>query len=276
MTDLPKFEGRPLINVPETIPTANFLQGEFGEAVHNAVVKKYGSFDPIKRISGFSDGVVKGLNSFYAVAVQEVIAPQGLQVATPADLERVLRTDALELRGHNYEDSALVLRSEGSPNAYLAKDLAKQIRANQNLKFPVMIPLTGLALREDSQSDYRLAFDLKDGAEVIYSKILNKNTNQFSSENVDEKTGLPTKLGSGDRTLYTRDSGLSGFFLDGDLGLDSDSEHLAGSSSDGRVVVASSGAAAQDFLAEIEKKYQTQRAELDARKEKALAVLRGE
>ena len=273
MTDLPKFEGRPLIKVPETIPTANFLQGEFGEAVNNAVVEKYGSFDPIKRISGFSDGVVKGSNPFYAVAVQEVIAPQGLRVATPVDLEKVLKIGALELRGQ-YEDSALVLRSEDSPNAYLAKDLAKQIRANQDLKFPIMIPLNGLALREDSKSDYGLAFDLKDGADVIYSKILNKNTNQFSSENIDEKTGLPTKLGGEDRTFYTRDSGLSRFYLYRGLDLDSYGSLLAYSDSCGRVVVVNSGAA-QDFLAEIEQEYQTQRAKLEIRKEKAIAVLKG-
>jgi hypothetical protein len=32
-TNLPKFNGKPLIEIPAFIPSANFLEGDFGQAV---------------------------------------------------------------------------------------------------------------------------------------------------------------------------------------------------------------------------------------------------
>ena len=40
---------------------------------------------------------MKGSDSFYVVAVNEVIRPEGLGTANQADLERVLRTNAFTL-----------------------------------------------------------------------------------------------------------------------------------------------------------------------------------
>ena len=75
---LPQFRGKPLIIIPNEIPQADFLGGEFGEAVHKQVQGKYGKFQAIKKI-GYIDGVVKGSNSPYVVAVNEVISSEGLR-----------------------------------------------------------------------------------------------------------------------------------------------------------------------------------------------------
>jgi hypothetical protein len=69
---------------------------------------------------------------------------------------------------------------------------------------------------------------------------MNKSGN-FNSEDVDEKTGLPRQTGNDNRTLYTKDSGLSRLCLGRILSLYSDWGGLADSDDGGRVVVVSEG-----------------------------------
>lgn len=263
-TELPQFAGKPLIEIPREIPQADFLEGDFGKAVDGEVQGKYGKFQAINKVR-YSNGTVKGSTHFYVVAVNEVIRHEGLRTASQADLERVLRTNAFDLRGV-YEDSALVLRTENSPNEYLAKHLMKQVKAlNPKSKMPVMIPLNSLELVEDSDSSYGLAFKLRDDAEIVYAPILNKSNGNFSSEDIDGKTGLPIKLdSSGNRGLYTTSSGLSRLYLDRFLSLYSRSEDLAYSNDDGRVVIVSSEGASQFFLNEHLTKLQKSLAEANA------------
>ncbi|MEM5782064.1 MAG: hypothetical protein QXD43_02605 [Candidatus Aenigmatarchaeota archaeon] len=247
MTKLPKFEGRPLIEIPKSIPSINFLGGDFGKAVlqeyKQIAETDYKGADALDVLSYHND-VIEGSNPFAVVLVNKIVEKEGLRTATPADLERAIRLNkvnqqlGLNLRG-TYEDTALVLRSESEPNEYLAKNLAKQIKARQNIKFPVMVPLNGLDLVNDSNSEYDLSFKLKENTQVIHAPILNKS-GYFTSEMVDEQTGLPKQTcENGDRYLYTRDSGLSGLYLYGDLYLDSCWGGLAYSDSGGRVVVVS-------------------------------------
>ena len=100
-----------------------------------------------------------------------------------------------------------------------------------------MIPLAGLDIENDSASPYGLAFKLRENAELIEAPILNK-PGRFTSADIDPATGLPRTTGKeGDRTLYTRDSGLLRLYLGGYLGLNSDCDGLASSGGDGQVVV---------------------------------------
>ena len=237
-TQLPAFEGKPLIEVPKI----NFLVGEFGRLVDEEAKGRaradYGNA-PALSISAYRDGVVQGSNSFYAVLVNQVVSKVGLHVATPADLERALRFTGLEFRGH-YVDSGLGLKSNADPDSYLAKSLAKQLGRGRR-KRPVMLPLRGLQLAKNSNSLYGLGFRLKKDGEVIYAPILNSpNQSRFSSKDIDEKTGLPARLApQGDRVLWTRDSGLSGLYLYGGLDLYSDWNGLDDSDSGGRIAVVS-------------------------------------
>lgn len=280
-TQLPEFKGKPIVEIPADIPQANFLEGAFGKAVleeyQGRASKDYGNANPLNILS-YKDGVVKGSNPFAVALVNQIVQEAGLRTATQADLERILRADALPLRGH-YEDSALVLRSEAEPNSYLARNLYEQIKErNKKQKLPVMIPLAGLELENDQNSSYGLAFNLKEDAEIIYAPILNKEGN-FSSEDVDEKTGLPTKTGAGNRILYTRDSGLSGLYLDGDLDLGSRDDGLADSSGNGRVVLVSAGGASEKILgerlSELQKIKDAQITQIQERYKKAESILLG-
>lgn len=273
-SQLPVKEASPLIEIPEFIPQAGFLGGDDGKEIDREIGGKYEQSALQK--DSYKGGVIKGSNPFYVVAVNELLRQNGLRTATPADLERVLKTNALYLRGH-YEDSALVLRSAEDPNAYLAKDLAKQIkqRTGKQRKMPVMIPLAGLELREDQNSDYGLAFNLTDDSEIIYAPILNKGGGNFTSEDINEKTGLPKRTKrEGNRYLYTRDSGLSRLCLGGDLGLYSGNGDLAYSDVYGRVVVVSGEATSpenlqSELIEKVNSEYQAKLQELNSKRERA-------
>jgi len=261
MTKLPEFKGRPLMEIPKSIPTANVLGGDFGKAVlqeyKQTAETKYKGADVLDVLSYHND-VIEGSNPFSVVLVNQIVGQEGLRTATQADLERAIRLNkvnqelGLNLRG-TYEDTGLVLRSESEPNEYLAKDVAKQIKA-RDVKFPVMIPLNGLELVNDSKSEHDLSFKLGGNAQVIHAPILNKD-GYFTSEMVDEQTGLPKQVGeNGDRHLYTRNSGLSGLCLGRDLYLYSYWDYLADSSSGGRVaVVGDSAVNPEKYVAEINK-----------------------
>ena len=282
-TKLPQFKGKPLIEIPAFIPTIGFLEGEFGKAVleeYQGRVKADYRDASALRVLFYDNGVVVGSNPFAVVLVNGIVGEEGLRTATPADLERALKADALQLRGQ-YEDTGLVLRSEDSPNEYLARNLMAQIKArNPKAKMPAMIPLCGLELVTDNNSPHQLAFRLRDNAEIFYDlSVLNKDGN-FSSEDVDEKTGLPKKTGSnGDRHLYTRNSGLSRLYLDRGLVADSDGEDLADSDGSGRVVVVSAEGTAKNleqYMTQLQQEADRQKAEVDARFVKARVVLLSE
>lgn len=251
---LPAFKGKPLIEIPEFIPTAEFLGGDFLE-FGKAVLKEYqgrAKADyrnaPALNVLSYDHGVVKGSNPFAVVLVNQIVSGEGLRTATHADLERALKINALPLRGQ-YEDTGLVLRSEDAPNEYLAKNLMAQVRArNPNAKMPAMIFLSELELIADANSPHQLGFKLKDSARVFYDLSVLNNDGNFSSEDIDEKTGLPNKTGNnGNRHLYTRKSGLSGLYLYWNLDANSYFEHLANSNGYGRVVIVSAEGASQNF-----------------------------
>jgi len=285
-TKLPTFKGKPLIEIPEFIPQAGFLKGDFGKAFLEEYKGRVGSDykgNSNLDILHYRDNVVKGSNSFAVVLANQILSQEGLRTATQADLEKALRT-GWDLRG-TYEDTGLVLRSEEDKDYYknspLAKDLAEQVKARGisfSPKKPLMIPLIGLDL-ENAFNGYELTFKLKEDAEIYEASVLSKKGN-FNSEDIDEKTGLPRKTrSSGNRILYTRDSGLSGLGLDGGLTLGSGYESLGGSGDSGRVVVVSGEATSPeklkyDLIKRINKEYQAQLDELSSRKTEAEKAVR--
>ena len=218
----------------------SFLVGEFGQAV----LKEYegrakADYCNQKALNVLSysgeEGIVNGSNPFAAVLVNQIVQPK-LHVATQADLERILKSVSLALQGI-YEDSGLVLRSEGEPNSYLARNLYTQIKErNKKQKLPVMIPLAGLELVNDQNSPHGLAFNLKEKAEIIHAPELGHKNNGKKFQEVNER-GLPIFGKNGNRTLSTRNSGLSRLYLDRGLDLGSRGAYLADSDDGGRVVV---------------------------------------
>jgi len=228
----------------ETESQTGLLEGDFGKAFLEEYQRRMQADHKnasALNVLGYRDSVVKGSNPFAVVLANQILRQEGLRTATQADLRKALRINALDLRGF-YEDTGLVLRTEEDKdyfkNTPLAKDLAKQVKARGKSFSPknsVMIPLTGFEL-ENADNDYGLTFRLREDAEVYNAPILSEG-GRFDSEEIDERTGLPTKLGAGNRTLFTRNSGLSGLCLDDYLGLVSANGYLDNSSERGRVVV---------------------------------------
>ncbi len=246
-TRLPTFRGTPLTENPTETLQIGFLEGDFGiaflEEYQGRVKSDYKDVSALN-VLRHDSGVVKGSNSFAVVLANQILRQEGLRTATQADLEKALRIGC-DLIG-TYEDTGLVLRSEEdrdfSRNTPLAKDIGSQLRA-RGIKFspknPVMVPLTGLELA-NGDNDYGLTFRLRENAKVYEAPVLNER-GRFNSEDIDEKTGLPTKLGEGNRTLYTRDSGLSRLDLNTVLVLESYNWDLNNSLAYGRVVVVNEG-----------------------------------
>ena len=214
------------IKISGTVLHVGFLTGdpaqEFLTEYNRRVSADYGNNRELAVLAYDKErNVITGSYPLAVVLVNHILRGSGLHVATQADLECVLRAgDPLGLRD-NYEDTALVLRSEDDPNSYLAHDIATQIRERRGgeLKFPVMVPLRYFEVENDnsSKNEFGLRFKLSDDAKIVYAPILNQGGN-FSS--VDEKTGLPTETGrEGTRTLCTVESGLSWLHLGWDLDL---------------------------------------------------------
>ena len=279
MTNIPKFEGTPLI--PEIVTEAGFLRGNFSKVVlkefDERVQKDFGGNDALAVLSYNPQlDVIQGSNDYATVLLNDCdcIKNEGLATATLADCERAIRAKqpGLNFRGV-YVDPALVLTTDGEPNKYLAQKLMREVRARGHAqKMPYMIPLKGLKLVNDADAQHSLAYALRDDAEIIEAPVLCK-AGRFKSTDIDEKTGLPTKLDNeGDSHLYTRNSGLSRLYLDGSLDLNSDDGDLQDSDGGGRVVVVRRGEAAQNFESMIRQEYDRQRERLEKRYKKALAT----
>ncbi len=277
---VPKFEGTPLI--PEIVTVAGFLRGNFGKAVleefNRRVQKDFGGTVALPVLSYNPQlDVIQGSNDYATALLNDCdcIKNEGLATATLADCEQAIRANKpeLNLRGV-YVDPALVLATDGEPNEYLAQKFMREVRARGHAqKIPYMIPLKGLKLVNDADAQYGLAYAIRDGAEIIEAPILRKN-GRFKSTDIDEKTGLPTKLDDeGDRYLCARNSGLSGLCLARNLDLSSNIDDLQLSGGDGRVVVVRRGAAAQNFEAMIRQEYDRRREHWEERYKKALATL---
>jgi hypothetical protein len=286
-TRLPAFKGKPLIEIPTFIPQVGFMEGYFGKAFseeYQGRVKADYQNSSALNVLNYRNDIVSGSNPFAVVLANQILGQEGLRTATQADLEKALKVGALNLRGF-YEDTGLVLRSEEdrdySRNNALSRELAKQVKERGiklNQRNPVMIPLIGLEV-EKADNDYGLTFILKEDAEIYNVPILNQETGSFSSEDIDEKTGLPVKLGQGNRTLYTRNSGLSRLYLGNLLSLTSGSGGLDGSGGGGRVVVVSAeGTSPQNLQDElyfqINGEYKAQLEELNSRKAQAEKAVR--
>jgi len=202
---------------------------------------------------------------------------EGVRTVTFPELEDALE-NGLDLRGH-YEDAReIVLRSAGdsyTSNDYLAKDLTRQLEIR---KFKSPLIVRGLRIEEDDNSDYGLRFETTNKTKVFEAPDLNHENNQrrFSRINPDYSIDFEDK---GQRTLYTRDKGLSGLYLNDGLDLVSYDENLAYSFSSGRVVVVTGEASSQknldEYLTKLQEQRETEIAEIDNRYKQAEALLRG-
>lgn len=225
----------------------SFLEGNSGEQIleeYNQRAKKDYKDSSTLKVLSFSDNVIKGSNPFAFVLLNKILTQQKIRIATPVDLERALEKEAINLKD-TYGDSGLVLRNDGEPNEYLARDLINQIKKRGSLQYPLMIPLAGLDLRYDTNSPHYLSFQLTDFTEFIYAPQFEHKNDQAKFNKADEK-GLPIFDKNGSRTLYTENGGLRRLYRCWGLGLDSRVRDLADSGGSGRVIVCAEGTRAKN------------------------------
>ena len=221
------------------LPEAHTLDSE----ILNAYKEEINSYEKrafdVLNIFQNRKGDLAGSNCFAPLKFREFL-PEGTRLATMADLGRAIEINPDFLKGF-YSDAGLALRTAGDSyedNDFLAKDLAKQLKKRKiTLDNPKVIYFDALDLRKSQDSIYGLAYNLNEraalGVNIIDAPELMNNT-RFKTMN---EKGIPIIDNKGDRNLYTKQDGLSRFFLDRNLYMLSFFGYLSDSDGDGRVVV---------------------------------------
>lgn len=189
-----------------------------------------------------NEGDLNGSNCFAPIVLRKFLL-EGTRLATMADLGRVIEIDS---KSFNYlgSDTGLVLRTAGDSckkNDFLAKDLAEQLKKRKIiLNSPKVIYFDALDLRkQDRDSPYGLAYNLNEraalGVNIIDAPEL---MNDMGFKTINEK-GIPVKDENGSKNLYTRQEGLSRFYLDGISSINSSDDDLNNTFDFDQVVVVS-------------------------------------
>ena len=212
------------------------LGGKIGEEVYQDILRQYGE-EAVGNITPNS-----GSTPFYVSAVNDRILEMTdgkARVATHADLERLRKlgqkATGVKIRG-NWFDSGLVLYDVGNPNKDLADKLGAQAK---NLGLNVTDAPIVFWNKDFTQPGFD-KYDLREGAQPFHAEILAGNSGDFASEDIDEATGLTTKLTrGGDRYLWTpsEKSGVRRLYLYSDRGVNADIVVLRISVSYGRVAL---------------------------------------
>jgi len=253
----PKLEGRFEWNTPEVV--TSFLQGEDSQNLYESLG------DYITKLEGISyDSETKtiiGSTPFLAAGVDSLVRPLGIRVA---NLRELSRPEVMNMiKGKHYSDIPfLVLRSMKDSyerNQPLIQRLAEEVeQANGTLKLPVMISGFDVKPWPEDKKGYGIDILRREDFKAIHDERLEGKYNRKTFSKVDE-LGLPLFDRKGQRTLYTRDQGLSRLYLNYVLDLGSYVEDLANSNSIGRVVLVSAEGANEDFLTNLQERLENRR-----------------
>lgn len=184
-------------------------------------------------------------NTFKLYAIDSIARDLNARVMHPEESEFLFAKNRLPNQGEVYFVLAAVLDFSGRKHE-LAVLLYDQIPSKNLDKLPGII--LGLKSVKSDIGQYSLAFEYTANSYLRHAPILNQKTGSFQTSDYElVKTGLPSKLGDGKRTLYTANQnepsidnlGLSGFYLGRDSVLVAGGEYLAGGVLDSRVVLVS-------------------------------------
>ena len=243
-----KFELKPVVVKPSVFPFV--VEGsdmpEVLRAINGVVDSKYkGNSNlkvlELKRVNGV-DRIV-GSNSWVRPVIDEVL-PQ-YRGMKPEEVETTLREgDSLSIKGNHYVDYGVVLDFSGNNHELAVEVFGKLPKELRDLdRLPAVMLDYGLV--NSSKGSYGVAPVYREGTELRTEKILSQCTGNFDANDLElPKTGLPSKLGTGSRTLYLagqgkpcKDSlGILSFYLSWDLYVNVYDDILANSGGSGWVV----------------------------------------
>jgi hypothetical protein len=242
----PKFRGKQLKRDHEFgLHTYNKFGRELVERVNGDFAGTHAALPPYN--SQRSNHPVKTSNAWNLFARDMKAREMGVRVAYPEDSEMLLFLNKLPEKGQAYFNLALAL-DFSSANHDLATNIYSQVKKRNKEEADLdRLPaiLLGLGV-ERTDKQHNLGFIITNYSIVRPSPILSSPIEYFHPKDPELlRTGLPSKLGGGDRKLWTArqkdksmdNLGVLSFYLNGDLVLGSNYSLLDCSGDDGRVVL---------------------------------------
>lgn len=228
--------GEPLVDSPEIFQLGRNDDGLGREAV-KVMKKRFGDHKYLQVVVQKKQPI-QGSNPYIRFALGHIareLYGNNIQLISPAISELALRNGKLPDAANTYEDLGVVVYSLKGPNEQLAKHLVEKAKErNIEVKFPMVFH--GLKTVTDDKFPDGLRLDLDDIAVAYHVPILLQGTSKFKSNDSSlVVNGFPSKLGEGDRTLYTAKDGLRGLCRGRDLGIGAFIVDLPYSSEAGRV-----------------------------------------
>ena len=244
-------QGQPLFQVD--VPY--IFQAQYDEIGREAVKKVLSDYKDTRAaldtLNPKEKGPIRGSNIYFRSAlgnayrelVSQEILPQDVLPINPRESEIALANNTLTDPTKTYEDLGLSVYPKEGYNPVLWKHLREQVKSHfkdsVDLKLPFIV--TGLMnVIKDDKFEYGLRLDYIPELTQMYNVpiLAQEEIDSFSSEDPElQRSGFPSKLGEGNRTLYTANTGARRFIRSGDLDLYAVGEDLANSYVDGRVVL---------------------------------------
>lgn len=240
-------QGQPLFRVE--VPY-NIFQAQYDELGREAVKKISSDYKGTGVILDTlnpkaKEGPINGSNIYFRFALGNAyreLSGQDVLPINPRESEIALANNTLTDPRETYEDLGLVVYPKKGHNPVSWKNQRKiaQTHFKDSINLSIPFVATGLMkpVRDDS-FEYGLRLDYIPELTLMYNvPILTQswNTNTFSSEDPElQKTGFPSKLGEGNRTLYTANTGVLRLYRNWGLVLGAGDRYLAFSRAAGRV-----------------------------------------
>ena len=274
-------KGQPLIQVQ--VP--EIFQLQYDQAGKEAVKKVLTDYKDTRVALDTLDvkakGSVRGSNIYFRFAVGNAyrqITQENIHPINARESEIALANDTLTDPKSTYEDLGLIVYPNKGVNEKLWQYLREQVQGNfpkVNLRKPFVI--TGLAnVIKNPSLEHELGLELNELTEAYNVPILIKGDGSFTSQDPQlQKTGFPSKLGKGNRTLYTAKDGLRRLVRFRGLDLGAWYADLANSCDGGRVNVVKnfSSGNLDELVAKLEQERLKAQESLNQRFEKAKKVL---
>ena len=221
------------------LPKAIVLDKEHKELYKEAITKtaeKFGKDSQAYKtiINGISAKEVTGSQFFWNTNLNQYL-PNKQRVISLSDMEKINDIDETFFTKFYsfYSDTTQIILRNDKPswdqNKYILENLVKQVKDRNQLfssDSPLIISNLELIQNDNSQNKYGLLLKINDNTTM-------QNDERFAHSNNQQRI----KFGKREKTIYTKENGLSRLYLNGDGGTDSRNGYLADSNGNGRVVV---------------------------------------